>query len=132
MKKALNKIRKDQNGMAVLIIILVLTSAMLAIALTLGIGSITQNQISLYQQKEEEVIIGADSCSEEAIMRLSINNTYSGGSLTIGDVSCTIAISGSMPDMIVDVVATKQAYTKTLQVEVNLNSPVSVTSWNEI
>jgi len=132
MKEKLKNVKEDQRGIAILIVVLVLGAVILLLSMTLGLGSISENQISLYQGQATEMFINADGCAEEALTKINSDNNYVGGNLTIGATSCTITVSGNGNTRTIDINATKNNYSKFLQLTVNLSPTFSVSTWQEL
>jgi len=125
-------IRKTNEGAAVLIIVIIMGSAMLLISLSLGVSSISENLINLYQSQSSRLSLSIDGCAEEALIRLNRDNSYNGENLVIGDTSCIISVSGSGSSRTVSITGTKSDYTRQLEIAVNISPIYAITSWQEL
>ncbi|MFC1655331.1 hypothetical protein ACFL3C_00505 [Patescibacteria group bacterium] len=132
MNKIMKTIRKTNEGAAVLIIVIIMGSAMLLIALSLGISSISENLINLYQSQSSRLSLSIDGCAEEALIRLNRDNSYNEETLSIGGTSCTISVSGSGSSRTINVAGTKSDYSRELEIAVNISPTYAITSWQEL
>jgi len=125
---------KNERGAAALIVVIVLLAVMVLVvsrvALT-GLDELSANQSS---QLGTTNVLSAESCVEEVMLRLSRDNTYGGGSLTMGDTACTMSVSGTpCGSCTIDVTASALNYTRRIQAEVMVTgSVVDVINWSEI
>lgn len=132
MKRIKNTFRKTNKGAAVLIIVIIMGSAMLLISLSLGISSISENLINLYQSQSSRLSLSVDGCAEEALMRLNRDNNYEGETLILNDTSCIINVSGTGSSRTINVTGTKSNYTRELEIAVNISPSYAITSWQEL
>lgn len=114
-----------------LIAMIVVSVVLMVISLSMGILSISENQIGLYQSRAAVTFINAEGCVDEALLSLSRNNAYTGGSVFgMESTNCVAVVSGVGASRTVDVTATNGQYVRRISVGVNL-SPFSITSWSE-
>lgn len=125
------KFNRTQSGAAVLMAVMILTAILVSISLTVGLSSIAENQINLYQTQSNRLFVNTDGCAEEALTRLNRDNAYSGGTISLGMTSCVITISGSGNSRTITVAGTRNDHVKTLEAQVTL-SPYTITSWQEL
>jgi hypothetical protein len=127
---------RNKGGYIALVSILVITAVALAISVSISLLGVGEAKSSLDYRRGQEALKIAESCIEEALFRLRNDDTYTGGSLSIGNGSCTISVSGSGSDRTIDVVAQVLGlaqYTKKLQVTLVLaGNSVNITSWSEV
>ncbi len=125
--------RHDQKGYIALIAVVIITAVTLAISLSLNVLSIDELQISLLRQESVQSQALAQTCLEEAYGRLRQDNDYSGGSLNIGDGSCTISIAGLFIFRRITVAAQVQNVERRLQSMVSVNgTTLQIYNWQEI
>lgn len=127
----MKNIIKNQKGAAILVSMILISAVILTIALSLGLSSISENQINMYQSSANRLLINIDGCGEEAMTRLNRNNSYAGESLTIDNTSCAISVAGSGTTRTITISATNDIYTKNLQINVTIFPTFTVTSWGE-
>jgi len=122
------KLFEKRGGFAVLTSVIIISAVLLVIALSLGVNSISENQIGMYQSKAQRVFVNADGCAEEALIRLSRDNAYTGETISIDSTSCVISVAGN----VITVRATNTNYSKSLRINVILLPNPTITSWQEI
>lgn len=122
------------EGAAALLAIIIITALIVLISISFFLVAAGNLEVGFSTQRADDVIISAEACVEEAIFRLSSDNTYSGGSLTVGDVACTIAVTGTpCGDCTIDVEASAVGFTRNISAEVTISgSTADITSWEEI
>jgi hypothetical protein len=135
-KETHHGILKSESGFILLLSVLILGALGAAVTvslLQLGLSaSRTANTIELSQAARDL----ANTCAEEAIERLTRDNTYAAGAtITLGNGTCTInTISGS-GDVNREVQVTGEVQNVDRKVEVyidNLAAPVTISSWQEV
>jgi hypothetical protein len=124
----------DKRGAAAItVMIIVLAMALIVISTTAMIG--TDNlDIGYSAQASNDALLSAESCAEEALVRLSRDSNYSGGSLTIGSAQCSIIITGvPCGNCVIDVEAVRDDYTRSVQVGVTVTgTSIDITDWAEV
>ncbi len=131
MKNISLKFKKTQSGAAILLAVMVLTAILVSVSLTVGLSSIAENQINLYQTQSGRLFVNADGCMEEALTRLNRDNNYSGDTINLDLTLCAITVSGSGNSRTITVVAIRNDHSKSLEARVTL-SPFDITSWQEL
>jgi len=130
MKKIIN----NQGGYIALIAILIIVVVTLAIGITLNILSISEAQSGLAQQQAVQSSSIADTCLDEAYLRIERDSGYSGGSLNIGQGSCNITVVTSAPnERIITVESNVDDIIKRIESEVDISTgEVQVNYWQEL
>ncbi len=127
------KIQTQQNGVAALLTVVIVGVATLIIAFSASILGIGELDMGYTSQRGEEAFSVADGCVEEALRRLRIDDIYTGGSLSLGDNSCIINISGAGGNRSIVVSGTSGDYQKKIQVDITISGGViTITSWDEL
>lgn len=126
----MSSIRKPKGQSLITVMIFVI------IALTLTAGAIaltlTNSQTASGFDRGNQAYYVAESGAENAVLRLLRDPNYTGETLTVGQDSAQISISGTNPYTIVSV-GRSFGFVKKVQVIVNFTSGVlTVTSWKEI
>ncbi len=118
--------KKGQTLVALLVFIV--------IAVTLTAAAVTMNIInSEGNSKMQQGMIAydlAESGAENAILRLLRNPDYSGESLTIGDGTADVSVSGT-PPVIISTGKIGRTMRK-IQVNLSLDGAITILSWKEI
>ncbi len=124
----------DQRGAAALTVFLIILAVSIVIVSTTALIGVDNLTIGFSQQASSDTILSAQSCIEEAMVRLSRDNTYAGGSLTVGDADCTIVVTGTpCGSCTVDVEAVGYTFTRNIRASVSVaGSTVGITSWQEL
>jgi len=121
-----------QHGIVSIATTMVIFAVTLVIAVSVQFVGVGELLMGYGEQQSEQAFQLADSCVDEALLRLKRNSAYTGGSLSGGSASCTITVSGSGSSRTVSVTATAGDSVRALTVGVALSgSSVSITSWSE-
>ncbi|MFH1089109.1 MAG: hypothetical protein V1716_01645 [Candidatus Uhrbacteria bacterium] len=126
-------ITQKNRGAAALLTIVIIGAASLIMAISaaqLGLGEL---EMGYTEGKGSAVLSFADGCGEEALARLRKNSAYTGETLTVGDRSCIITVTGGGAERTVASVATIGSYTKKIQMQITLNnSVITINNWSEV
>lgn len=125
---------KAHPGLVSLTTTIVVGSAALLIVLFLVLTSIDLVQQGLTDTEYAETFVAADSCLEEAMLRLNSDEDYSGDDYTIGSVDCTVSVAGAGSTRTLTVEASQGTqYVSRIQADVDLStSPIHITNWEQI
>lgn len=125
---------RDERGAAALIVFLVVLAVSLIVVSTTSLTGVGNLSIGFSTQASSDVVLSAESCVEEAFVRLTRDNSYAGGMLTVGDSTCTVSVTGiPCGACTVDVEATGNNFTRQIRAGVTMSgSTVNVTSWEEV
>lgn len=126
---------KQEQGIIVLITVLVIGAVVLLIGLGMSVRSVMESDTSLDEELSHQALVMATSCMEQALLSLADDSAYTGNqTITIGSYTCTIAtITGSGDTRTVQTSSTVSGYTRRLLVTVsNVNPPLQVSSWQEV
>ena len=126
----------SSHGYIALLTVLIVTTVLLMIGLSIGLGSVRNNQATLGQSDLFENRFTAEACAEQAIYNLKLDENYSGNEqINFGTSTCSIgAVSGSGPNnRTIPITSTLGGDTIRLQIVVGTTSPdTAVTSWEEV
>lgn len=130
----IKEILKNQKGAATLVLAIVMSIVIVIISLSIALTSISSNQIRINQNKGFETTTNLDGCAEEALARLSIDEQYSGGQITIGNTTCTLTVTGYDPEnptpaRTIDVSAVNGDHSIDLEIQANISPEFEITSW---
>lgn len=132
MFKFFKKIVGNNRGISVLISILIIASIMIVLTFGMGLNSISENQIGLYQSRSSVAFYNVDGCAEEAILKINRNNSYTGETLNLANVVCVISVSGTGLNRTINVVGTSsEGYVRNIGITVTISPSFAVTSWQE-
>ncbi|TSC64428.1 MAG: Uncharacterized protein G01um1014106_123 [Parcubacteria group bacterium Gr01-1014_106] len=83
----------QSEGAIALLAMVILMAATLAITAGLSLRGLTQLTTVDTVHRGEEAFAGADGCVAEALRRLRDNSAYAGGTVLIGNTSCTTTVT---------------------------------------
>jgi len=128
----MQNIKQNKKGIAAILSVIILGSITLLIAISVSLIGIDESKTALDQRKAAEVLAGAESCVEVALLELQSDKNYAGATIISGNVSCTSTVTGVGSLIEVDASLDSKYYTS-LSVDVdNSSAPVyTVTSWEE-
>src|SRR5689334_7095785 len=89
------RVIQDKRGVVTLVTTVIIFLVCLALAegiQFLGVGEL-QNGFTADLSMQSFAL--ADGCAEEALERLTLSDTYTGETITLGNDSCTVAVSGA-------------------------------------
>ncbi len=130
---AFHWIQSERGAAALVVTIVMMAIAVLVVTTTTFIG-LDDLDIGYSSQVGSHAIISAESCVEETLLRLTRNQSYAGGNLSVGNAQCTTTVTGTpCGSCIIDVTSVENGFTRKLQVDVTLTGPsANITQWKEI
>ena len=127
---------KNQKGYIALISVLIITGAVLFIAINTSLFGISEAGMGLQKSQSSEAFYLAILCAEDALMSLKENLDYYGEeTLTIGQGNCTILqVKGSgNKDRVVETTGTIYNQTRKIKIEIGRVDPkMEIDSWREV
>lgn len=129
MKKTIYK--NSEDGYVAIAIVLILTVVILGIMVTVAQLGVGEGQVSLALSKGEDTLNFVEGCMEDALLKIRSDPTYSGGSITRPEGTCTIAVSQAGTTYTVTSTTTATTYGRTVQGVVTRSTALSLTSWKE-
>jgi hypothetical protein len=125
-----------KKGFAAIIIVLVVSAFVVSTTLSVSLLSIREANASLSNAKGQEALKMTEGCVEEALYRLRIDSTYTGGTLTFANGSCTSTISTSGANRTINVTGTitgPPVHSRSLQIQAKIvGKTINVLNWTEI
>lgn len=127
----------NTKGSIALISILIITAVLMIITVSMAEVNISTGYNYLNNQSNTESYHIAESCLEESIVRLERDNTYTGGTITLGSSSCTSSISANLPNHTITISVTHGDYTQNYSASTYMLSQggennIDLLSWEEI
>lgn len=125
---------KDTRGAAALIVMVIILGVSLLVVSTTALIGIGNLSIGFSTQASSGDVLLAESCVEEALVRLTRDNSYTGGSLTVENATCTISVTGTpCGACTVNVSTTENDFTRRIRAGVTITgSNADITSWEEV
>jgi hypothetical protein len=105
-----------RKAQVLLIAVLVVGTVILVVAVGMAKKGIAELSAGLDARQSLRASALADGCANEALLRLSRNHSYQGGTMQLWDGSCVVTVSGSLNHQTIDVSATVNTWTRKLTV----------------
>lgn len=123
----------DERGAVALIISIVMLAVVTLVISATAFSGLDDLDQGFAAQKSEDILLSAESCAEEALLRLSQDSSFSGTSLQVGEAACTITVTGTpCGTCTITAAATGEGYTRNIQVGVTVSGgSIDITSWEE-
>ena len=132
-------LKHDERGIAALITVVAIIVILTVLVMTVGKFTINELVLSGHMDQSHRSLQNAEACSDEALYRLKLDSSYTGGTLTFANGSCTIAVAGSGGTRTVTINSTVNDQTRDLQINVTLSSNTDttadtsvITNWEEV
>lgn len=124
----------NQRGAAALIVLVIVLGVSVLVVSTTALIGVGNLSIGFSTQSSSSDVLLAESCVEETLVRLTRDNTYSGGTLAVENTTCTITVTGTpCGACTVDVSATENDFTRRVRAGVTIaGSDADITSWQEV
>lgn len=125
---------QNKTGFSAIITIVILSIAGLIMAYSAVLLGLGELEMGYDFGRGGEAMAIADGCMEEALRRIRVDDTYSGGLLNLGNGSCVINVSGSGSNRIVIVKGTVDNYNKKIEADLSLGGggKIIINSWKEL
>jgi len=131
MKKTIRFL--NTKGVSALITTIVISTVALLLIVGMTLTNIDLNQTSINRKMGADIFYGADSCVEEASNLLRNDNNYTGGSLAVSGVNCTILVEGSGTQRTLTVTTSLDGkYFRGVRAIVDWSDGYHITNWGEL
>lgn len=118
------------SGFILTIVAIVIAAAFVVLTVGAATRTLTQLDVGVTAATGSATASATDGCVEEALLQLRRDSAYVGGTATVGDATCTIAVRGSGASRTLTITGTIGTATRTVTVGAAL-SPFAITSWVE-
>ena len=124
---------KSHPALIALTSVIVIGSLALLLVIFIIFAGLDLLELGLNDTKYSQTFAGSDGCVEEALLKVISSSSYSGESLTVGDVDCEISVSGSGRIETVTVSANHESgYAADIETTIDYNtSPASLDDWDK-
>jgi len=125
----------NQRGYIALIAVLIISAVTLAIALSLSGLGVSETDTGLLRQQSAQAGTEAQSCLQEAELRLMNNQSYAGGTVMTFDIgTCTVTtVTTSGTDRIIDVSSTVNSVSRQFEGRVTTSANgLTPVYWKEL
>ena len=110
---------------------LIVSAVVVAIAFSTALIGIGEGKTGLMHYQGSNALYLAEGCMEDALLKLRANASYTGGSLSRPEGSCTATVSGS-GTYTVTITATNASVTRQIQVVATRSGKVALSSWKDL
>lgn len=125
-------VNSPPRGVAALVTILVMAAVALSVALSVSLGSVTQLVTGLGERQSAQSLAAADGCAEDSILHLARDSAYAGGTVGLGEATCTVSVESSGSLRTIHVTSTVATFSRQLKVDATVvGGQVTVTGWRE-
>jgi len=123
----------DNRGVAALLTIVIISAAVLIMALSSAILGLGELDMGWTSQKGGETFALVDGCLEEVLRQLQLDNNYNGGTLSFVGNSCIISVVSNGNNRIINVSGTVSDYTKKIEANIDIDGIlITLNSWKEV
>jgi len=127
--------KKYNSGFVALVSILVISMVALSVVVSISLTGVGEAKSSLDFKKGQETIQIGYGCGEEALLRTRNDQAYTGGTLSVGEGSCTIIvndIAGGQEILVNAQLSGPPSYEKNLRITSSQDgNGVTVVTWEE-
>lgn len=124
--------KQQQQGYIAVITVLIISVVVLSIATTVSLLAIGEGQSGLSLFKGEDTLTFVEGCMDDALLKARNNNTYTSGSITRPEGTCTVTVSKVGTTWTVTATTTNTQYARTVQAVITRGSSMAITSWKEL
>ena len=131
----------SQQGFMAFSLILLISAVVLVIVTTVSLVSIGEMQASMGLYYGEDTLDLVEGCAEDAMMKINLNASYTGGSITRPEGTCNVTINSGDPNWDITVSADHSSQSSVIEKQFQRNirvtftrsgSVITMTSWREI
>ncbi len=124
----------DERGAAALMVIVIILAVAILVVSSTALTGIDDLEIGFSHSAGSRAVLSAQSCAEEAMLKLSRDNSFVGGTLAVGEATCTMIVTGTpCGACTIGVESTQDTFTRSIEVDVTVTgSQVDITSWREV
>lgn len=123
----------NQKGYIALMTTLIVLAVALVVVGSVSLLSIGEAESGLALSKGEGSLFFVEGCMEDAILKIKINSSYLGGTITHPEGSCAIIVSQSGNSYTVTATTDNTTqYKRVIRVILTRTSSITVNSWQEI
>ena len=117
-------------GAATLVAVVAIAAITLAVALRVSFSSLSGLLTAFHEGQAAAAVAGLDGCVDEALLSLTRDAGYGGGTFSIGAAACAVSVQGSGAARTISATSTVSTFINAATVDVSLSgATVSVTSW---
>lgn len=122
----------NNNGYIALVTILIVSAVALSLGTTVSLLAIGEGQSSLALYRGEDTLSFVEGCMEDALLKARNSDTYTGGTITRPEGTCSITVSKVSNTWTITATTISTTYKRTVQVVAVKSTLMTLTSWREI
>lgn len=119
----------NKSGVIGILTAMVMGFAMVMVAVSLVMTGISSRANAFTLSQSENALISTEGCAEEALVQLSRNHDYVGGSFFLGETSCVVTVQGLGELRSISVVGSHGTITHNLSIQVSFLPTFHITQW---
>jgi hypothetical protein len=121
-----------QKGFVALSTVLMISAVVLVIVVSSAYLGISEMITSFSLVSAESNLALVEGCTEDYLLKISNNPTFSGGNISRPEGTCTVVINQSAPAWDITVSSTNTAYTRKVRAQITQRTFGNfITSWRE-
>ena len=130
---------KNQKGLAALLVVIIIAASVLVMAYSISTLGLGESELGFVSQKGDEALAVAESCGEEVLRRLRLDNEYKVNSgdfqLPISANYCIINITKNLNQRTILISGVADNFYRKIELIVNIsganNDIINLASWQE-
>lgn len=130
---------RDQRGLAAMLVVIVIAASVLLMAYNISALGLSESGMGFSSQKGDHALSLAESCGEEVLRRLRLDNDYKANAgdfqLPIGANYCIINITKTLNQRTILVSGVADNFYRKIEIIVNIsgtnNDVINLASWQE-
>jgi hypothetical protein len=122
---------KNRRGFLAMSTVLIVSAVVIAIAVSTMYIGIGDGKTALIHWNGTNTLYLTEGCMEDALLKLRASASYTGGTITRPEGSCTVTVTGS-GTYTITVTSTNATTTRQVQAVATRTSKVAITSWKEL
>lgn len=120
-----------QKAYAAITTALIVSSALLGMAVVASFTSIDSGQSSLALDRNEELRHFVDGCAEDALLKYRSIPNYTGGTTTTPEGTCQVTVSVQPNYRTLTIISSATDYSKTMVLHARRTRTLTVSYWKE-
>ena len=117
------------NGFIMILAVVIISAVISTILVSISLGTITLLEKSDTVLRGEQTRYYVEGCMQEALIQLSMDNSYAGGTLNLGGSTCIVSVSAAGNTATITVDGNNNDYYRQINADVTLK-PFSLDLWD--
>lgn len=125
-------VSRKPNAYIALVSFLIVSAVVLVIGIALALLGVSEAQMGLSEKRGYYALGLAEGCAEDALLSAYYDGSYSGGTRSYPEGSCTVVVTKDGNDWTMIATTIASGHTKKIEVKINRGNEIVVTSWKEV